>query len=124
MTENNEQLGVVITLNKFLSSTGKLTLEDRKTIVEQAAILLEQTYVHLPLKIAMYAVDPVRRLRILRRRLDETRAKKLTPEMDFHKEMLEIFTSVRDLHTNYLLPEPFSNYYAVLPFLIGAYKRR
>ena len=123
MTENSEQLSAVKTLDDFLSSSGKLTLDDRKMIVEQATILLEQTYVHLPLKIAMYAVDPIGKLRILRRHLDETSTKKLGTEIDFHKEMLEIFTSVRDLHTNYLLPEPFSNYYAILPFLIGSYDR-
>ena len=44
-----EQMGVIQTLTKFNStSTGKLTLGDRKTIVEQALILLEElTYISL-----------------------------------------------------------------------------
>ena len=96
MIGNEEQLSAVKTLNEFLSSSGTLTLDDRKTISEQAAILLEQTYVHLPLKVAMYAANPVERLRILRRRLDETGAENLGTEIDFHREMLEIFTSVRE----------------------------
>jgi V8-like Glu-specific endopeptidase len=36
----------------------------------------------------------------------------------FHQEMLEIFTSIRDLHTNYLLPEPLRSMSAFLPFLV------
>lgn len=35
--------------------------------------------------------------------------------------MLDIFTSLRDGHTNYMLPKPFSYYYAVLPFLVESY---
>ncbi|HKG88040.1 MAG TPA: hypothetical protein VKA95_06910 [Nitrososphaeraceae archaeon] len=56
-----ERLGDIQTLKDFISSaTGRLTLDDRKIIVEQALILLERSYVHLPLKRAMHAVDPVR----------------------------------------------------------------
>ena len=44
-------------------------------------------------------------------------------ELDFHKEMLGIFNSVPDLHTNYLLPKPFSDYFAFLPFLIETYEK-
>ena len=123
MSENSIQLTDVKTLNEFMSSIGRLTLDDCKRIVEQAEILLEQVYVHLPLKIAMHAVDPVRRLRILHRRLDEPGSEKIIQEIDFHKEMLSIFTSLRDLHTNYYLPDPFSNYFAILPFIVGSYKQ-
>jgi hypothetical protein len=42
-------------------------------------------------------------------------------ELNFHKEMLDIFTSVRDLHTNYMLPSPFLSYFAFLPFQIESY---
>jgi C-terminal processing protease CtpA/Prc len=35
--------------------------------------------------------------------------------------MLEIFASVRDLHTNYVLPPSFSGRMAFLPFLVEAY---
>ena len=117
-----EQMGFIQTLNKFNStSTGKLTLGDRKTIVEQALILLEGAYVHLPLKRAMHAVDPIRRLRILQHTLDETTTNKMNPELDFHKEILDIFTSLRDLHTNYSLPKPFSDHFAFLPFQVESY---
>jgi hypothetical protein len=121
MSENNGQPSVVKTLKEFNSTIGLLTLEDRKNIVEQAILLMEQLYVHLPLKSAIHGVDPVRQLKIVRRRLDELTQDKLIPEINFHKEMLDIFTSLRDGHTNYMLPKPFSYYYAVLPFLVESY---
>jgi len=84
--------------------------------------MLEESYVHLPLKIAMHAVNPVGRLKILRRRLDKFNKIEKGQELNFHKEMLEIFNSLKDLHTNYMLPKPFSDKYAVLPFLMEYYK--
>jgi hypothetical protein len=42
-------------------------------------------------------------------------------EAEFHREMIEIFTSVRDLHTNYTLPVPFSMMSAFLPFMVEDY---
>jgi hypothetical protein len=78
--------------------------------------------VHLPLKVAMHAVNPVQRLRLLRDRLARQTAETADPEWIFHAEMSEIFHSVRDLHTNYLLPEPFSGKIAYLPFLVEEYQ--
>ena len=53
----------------FLAGAGTLTLAERRLIVEQALLLLEQNYVHLPLKEAMHAVNPVQRLKLLRTQL-------------------------------------------------------
>jgi hypothetical protein len=114
----NEQLSDVQTLIDFRSTAGRLTLDDRKAIVKMAMIALEQAYVHLPLKIAMHAVNPLQRLRIFHDRLEESSSDTMDIELDFHKEMLDIFTSLRDLHTNYILPEPYSQRYAILPFLV------
>jgi hypothetical protein len=114
----NKQLSDVQTLIDFRSTAGRLTLDNRKAIVEMAMLALEQAYVHLPLKVAMHAVNPLRRLRILQNRLEESSPDAKDTELDFHKEMLDIFTSLRDLHTNYMLPEPYSNHVAVLPFLV------
>lgn len=120
--KRKEQMGEIQTLKDFISNaTGKLTLDNRKIIVEQALTLLERAYVHLPLKRAMHAVDPIQKLRLIQLRLDETNSDQMNPELDFHKEIMSIFTSVRDLHTNYLLPEPFSQHFAFLPFLIESY---
>jgi hypothetical protein len=38
--------------------------------------------------------------------------------IDFHRRMLSIFGSTRDLHTLYFLPEPYKGCTAYLPFLI------
>ncbi len=97
---------------------GTLTLADRLLLVDQALVMIEQCYVHLVLKQAMHAVDAVQRLRLLRDRLamltDETRGS----EVEFHRELADIFASVRDLHTNYMLPAPFNGRTAFLPFLV------
>src|SRR5262245_54591027 len=46
-------VGAVQTLADFLATVGTTTLEQRKVIVDQARIMIDQTYVHLPLKRAM-----------------------------------------------------------------------
>ncbi|GIH21918.1 hypothetical protein Aph01nite_02280 [Acrocarpospora phusangensis] len=105
-----------LTLREFLSGAGTLSIEQRRTIVEQALLILEQNYAHLPLKIAMHGVNPLQRLRLLQAKL--SRPGEPEPEPAFHAELLSIFHSVRDLHTLYLLPEPFGNTAAALPFVI------
>jgi C-terminal processing protease CtpA/Prc len=107
-----KNLGGVQTLAQFLSTAGALSRPDRLTIVEQAMVMIDQTYVHLPLKRAMHAIEPVQRLRLLRQRLDSY------SERAFHNEMISIFVHLRDLHTNYILPEPFRSRVAFLPFHI------
>lgn len=111
----NPQLGEILKLSDFLATTGVLTLEQRKTIVEQALILIDTIYVHLPLKRAMHAVDPVQRLKLLRRKLESV------SEREFHNEMITIFKELRDLHTNYILPVPYNQHTAFLPFLMEEY---
>ena len=109
-------------LKTFLRTSGELTLEERILIVDQALVLLRENYVHLPLKQAMHAVDPVQRLRLLHYRLENEREGELEPEIDFHAEMSGIFNSLRDLHTAYRLPAPFNSRIAWLPFLVEEYR--
>jgi hypothetical protein len=116
-----DRLAASQSLPDFLRTAGTLTLNERKVLVDQALVLLEQNYVHLPLKAALHAVNPVQRLRLLRIRLERATAQTLDPEPAFHAEMSEIFHSVRDLHTNYLLPAPFAGKVAYLPFLVEEY---
>jgi hypothetical protein len=111
----NPQLGAIVTLPDFLASAGTLTPAQRKTIVGQALTLIDDLYVHLPLKRAMHAVDPVQRLKLLRRRLA------IVSERGFHNEMISIFKELRDLHTNYILPAPYNQHTAFLPFLMEEY---
>lgn len=107
-----------VPLRAFLDSVGTLTRAERMLIVDQALVLLERNFVHLPLKTAMHAVNPVQRLRLLRARLERQNDSTMDPEIAFHGEVSAIFHSVRDLHTNYLLPEPFAGMIAYLPFQV------
>ncbi|GHG78694.1 S41 family peptidase [Streptomyces griseocarneus] len=117
-----EHLATSTGLAEFLADAGTLTLAERQLIVDQAKLMLDQNYVHLPLKTAMHAVNPVQRLRVLRRRLERQTETTKPPEWMFHAEMSEIFHSVRDLHTNYLLPAPYARKVAYLPFLVERYE--
>lgn len=111
-------------LSDFLRTSerkGRLSRRERLRVVEQALLLLEMNYVHLPLKRAMHAIDPIQRLKLLKFRLLEMKGSDLPDEMQFHKRILEIFASTRDLHTVYLLPAPFKDQVAYLPFLVEQY---
>ena len=110
-----------VLLKSVLQNDIKLSRQDRLLLVEQALVLLEMTYIHLPQKRAMYAVDPVQRLRLMKYRIEQADDDNLPDALSFHNEMLEIFTMVRDLHTNYLLVAPYSDITAYLPFLIEEY---
>lgn len=105
-------IGATTTLEQFLASTGTLTASQRGKIVDQAEVMLEALYVHLPLKRSMHATDPVQRLKLLRFRLSALSARQ------FHNEMIDIFVDLRDLHTNYILPSPYATKTAFLPFLL------
>jgi cytosine/adenosine deaminase-related metal-dependent hydrolase len=116
-----EVLATTAELRTFLRAWGELSLADRRTIVDQALILLEQNYVHLPFKRAMHAVDPLQRLRLLRYHLENIIDADMPPEIEFHNEIASIFNALRDLHTTYRLPTPFRGKYAWLPFTIEEY---
>ncbi len=110
-------------LEEFRARTaGTLTREDRILIVEQAIQMLDHFYVHRPLKEAMHAVRPIQRLRVLMRRLQQDqRSARGKEELAFHNQVTSVFISVRDLHTNYLLPSPYRDYIAYLPFSVSAF---
>lgn len=105
-------------LRSFRETVLDLSLDDRLILIEQALVLLEQNYVHLPLKSAMYAVSPVRRLRLLQDQTMRADAESQLTDQQFHRELLSIFLSLRDLHTNYVLPAPYNRMIAFVPFLI------
>jgi hypothetical protein len=58
---------------------------------------------------------------VLLQALEMTPPARQLSEVEFHAEMTDIFTSVRDLHTNYLLPAPFNEMTAFLPFMVEDY---
>jgi hypothetical protein len=107
-------------LDTFLRSSerrARLSRQERLRIVEQALVLLEMNYVHLPLKRAIHAIDPIQQLKLLKFQLAEGHVV-LESTIDFHRRLLSIFGSTRDLHTLYLLPEPYRSCTAYLPFLV------
>lgn len=105
--------------SSFLASTAPQVRERL-----QGSVTLEQylqNYVHLPPKVALYAVNPVQALRLMQIRLDRQTDETMDAELAFNAELSAIFHSVRDLHTNYLLPEPFAGQIAYLPVQIEEY---
>jgi hypothetical protein len=110
-----ENLGAIQTLAEFMATAGELSPEQRDQIIDQALILLEDFYVHLPLKRAMHAIEPVQRLKLLKQRQQNL------SERAFHDEMISIYTHLRDLHTNYILPEPYRSRTAFVPFRLEAF---
>jgi hypothetical protein len=99
---------------------GVFSAADRRAIVDQATLLLDTFYAHLPLKRAMLGVDPVQQLRFLRYSVLAS-AKECSPDYEFHLEMLRVFAGLRDLHTNYILPADGFDVDACLPVLIERY---
>lgn len=95
-----------------------LTLADKRTLVDQARVLIEQVYAHLHLKTALYGIDPVQRLTLLQYRLEDPDDDIVQKELEFHRELINIFHSMHDLHTNYVLPLPYRRMTAILPFLV------
>ena len=106
-------------LDTFLRSSerrARLSRQERLRIVEQALVLMEMNYVHLPMKRAIHAINPIQQLKLLKFQLAEGNV--LESTIDFHRRLLSIFGSTRDLHTLYLLPEPYRSCTAYLPFLV------
>jgi hypothetical protein len=97
------------------SGPAPLTADGQVQVVEALLLVLEGLYTHLPLKKARYGVDPVQRLRLLRDRCATM------PETDFHTELWQIVTGLRDAHTRYQGAGTFAGRVAVLPFLVEAY---
>jgi hypothetical protein len=89
-----------------------LSPDERSQLIDAAIVMLENVYVHLPLKRAMHAVDPVQSLKILKLRCATM------SERSFHDEMIGIFHSLRDRHTTYVLPAAYQNQVAFLPFAV------
>lgn len=122
LTSRAATLGVPLlkiqTLTEFVSEVELMTrmqddenaIDDLHTIVDQASVLFEHYYAHRPYKEDLYGVKPGEQLAQLR----ESASTMSTVE--FHTRMLEVFDSVRDAHTGYILPAPFDTAAAILPF--------
>lgn len=104
-------------VKEFLAFAEKQALQrsDRAKIINQAVELLNGFYAHLPMKRALYGVDPLRRLELLRHRLPG-----MNSDAAFHAEMMAIFGSLHDIHTVYKPPLPYATAHAWLPFKVEA----
>lgn len=109
-------INTVFDLANIRELTTDLTIEEKKLIVEQALLLIDGVYAHLPIKTAKEAINPVQRLTLLYEKIEN-----LEDENLFHNEMIDIFTSLRDSHTNYILPNSIQQFAAFLPFTIEEY---
>jgi hypothetical protein len=94
-----------------------LSRRERLQIIDQGLRILKDTYVHLRMKQAMHAIDPVGRLELLRRAVSKRDDNALDDDR-FHREMLDIFFSLRDRHTVYTLPDFWGGRIAFLPFMV------
>jgi len=101
--------------NTLEVETPPLEPGDRAAVLAVFTELFEGLYAHLPLKRAMYAIDPVQRLRLLARR---------APDLDdaaFNYELTRIVTGLRDAHTRYAGPGGLAGHAAMLPFMVESY---
>jgi hypothetical protein len=79
----------------------RMSTAERQLLLDQAQLIVDDFYVHLAHKKAMYGIDPSQQLRLLARR------QRAMDDPTFHRELLRIFDGLRDMHTTYVLPEPY-----------------
>jgi cytosine/adenosine deaminase-related metal-dependent hydrolase len=123
-TEENvlfEKFHYIGNLTDLRNLKGVLSKEQKIVLIDQAANLLSMAYVHSDLKSFLHAANPIPRLSVLKYKLENDIDPRLNEEMVFHKEMITIFNTLRDLHTHYSLPQPFSKLIAFQPFFIEEY---
>jgi len=93
-----------------------MNLVERYQIVAQCEMMITELYSHLPLKRAMFAVDPVQELALIRQRLDS-----YDDDIALFRDIVAVFTGLHDLHTLFELPNPWRQMTAFLPFSIAEF---
>jgi hypothetical protein len=123
LEEEMTQLGMpllspVMPIQDFrkLGERKRTTAEEREAIVEQGRLLLEHLYPHLPFKRDIFSFIPQADLFEKARGAVHQRS-----EIAFHQSMLDVFALVRDAHTTYGLPPPFTGALAFLPFQLACF---
>lgn len=107
--------GQVDFLDELARMSSGYSTADRLALVDQLMLSLEAFYVHQPMKWAKHAVDPIRALSGLRRICERME------DLEFHTAVARIFKSLRDIHTAYVLPDPYRTSVWFLPFTLQAY---
>ena len=76
----------------------KLSWAERLDILDGLSLLLDQIYVHLPLKRSLYGFDIIRALASLRQQSTSI------SDIQFHRELTTLINRLRDAHTQYQGP--------------------
>ena len=106
-------------LDEFLTAAERTPLgfDERTKVLDQAALMLNHLYPHLPFKLEHFNfIHPVAYLEKNVRPFLKTMA-----EVTFHGHVIAAFSLVRDAHTLYGLPSPFRGAVAFLPFQLRFY---
>lgn len=114
LSDTAESFGEVFLLQDLHRHTSAFKIADRKALIDQAILSLDEFYVHKDLKWARHAVDAGCALRSLRRICDRL------DDLTFHTRVGAALKSLRDIHTVYVLPEPYRSFVAFLPFTLAA----
>ena len=89
------------------------SVEQKQLISKQASFLIDNFYVHRELKEHAFHVNPIQDLKSV-----EENASMLSSS-HLHAKLEDIFSGLRDLHTNYIYPAPFQCYASFLPFSLS-----
>lgn len=101
---------------KTRSRRPELSKHDQLRVISVAQSVLHDVYCNLIQKASIYGISPLVKLESLQRLVSNSPTG--LAELEFHQEMSKLFLSLKDLHTLYLLPAPWTNYMAVLPFYL------
>lgn len=110
----------VLSRTDVAPQVAKLSWADRLDILDSLSLLLDQIYVHLPLKRSLYGFDILRALASLR--LQSTSIN----DVQFHRELTTLINRLRDAHTQYQGPYEGrrEGVVASLPFLVEGFGPR
>lgn len=114
--ESGDWLEKLPLLSTVRSLSNSLPVEEMQFVTEQLILLLEQYYVHLPLKRSSLGINPVQEAKIL---ADEVRF--IMSDTDFYHRVFSILKRLRDRHTRVRLPSPWRDMVAFLPFAVESY---
>lgn len=109
-------------IGDFLASAEQHTTSaaDRQTILDQATLIFDHLYPHMPFKTDIY--NFCHPSDYIRQQIQP--GVQTLGELDFHTRMITAFSLVRDAHTLYGLPSPYRGAVAFLPFQIRPYLHR
>lgn len=114
------EASLMVDTSPLLSSMRELssgmTVDEREIVARQLVTLLQDYYVHLPLKRSSLGTDPVQEARLL---VDDVRF--LQSDEDFFRRIFDILKRLRDRHTALRLPSPQRDMVAYLPFAVESY---